>query len=89
MSTFTLNSITVKGLNVIAKLIAGSTLEFTRIAIGDGAMPSGKTPLTVTDLAHWLFNVPIDSVSSGGNGEATVTGIFTNGDRDTGFFTGN
>ena len=86
MSTFTLNSITVKGLNVIAKLIAGSTLEFTRIAIGDGAMPSGKTPLTVTDLSHRLFDVPIDSVTSGGNGEATVTGIFSNGDRDTGFF---
>lgn len=86
MSTFTLNSITVKGLNVIAKLIAGSTLEFTRIAIGDGAMPSGKTPLTVTDLSHRLFDVPIDSVTSGGNGEATVTGIFSNDDRDTGFF---
>lgn len=86
MSTFTLNSITVKGLNVIAKLIAGSTLEFTRIAIGDGAMPSGKTPLTVTDLSHRLFDVPIDSVTSGGNGEATVTGIFSNDDCDTGFF---
>ena len=60
MATFTLNSITVQGLNIIAKLVAGSTLEFTRIAVGDGAMPSDKTPLTVTDLSNRLFDVPIN-----------------------------
>ena len=76
MSTFTLNSITVNGLNVIAKLVAGSTLEFTRIAIGDGAMPSDKTPLTVTDLSHKLFDVAINSVVSDGNGSATIMGTF-------------
>lgn len=86
MSTFTMNSITVQGLNVIAKLVAGSTLEFTRIAIGDGAMPSDKTPLTVTDLAHRLFDVDITSVKSDGTGSATVTGIFSNADKETGFF---
>lgn len=86
MSTFTMNSITVQGLNVIAKLVAGSTLEFTRIAIGDGAMPSDKTPLTVTDLSHRLFDVTINSVTSNGNGSATVTGVFSNADKETGFF---
>ena len=86
MSTFTLNSITVKGLNVIAKLVAGSTLEFTRIAVGDGAMPSDKTPLTVTDLSNRLFDVTINSVVHNGNQSATVTGIFSNADRETGFF---
>lgn len=86
MSTFTLNSITVQGLNVIAKLVAGSTLQFTRIAVGDGAMPSDKTPLTVTDLTNKLFDVDINSVENNGNGSATVTGIFSNADRETGFF---
>lgn len=86
MSTFTLNSITVNGLNVIAKLVAGSTLEFTRIAIGDGAMPSDKTPLTVTDLSHKLFDVAINSVVSDGNGSATIMGTFSNADKETGFF---
>lgn len=86
MSTFTLNSITVQGLNVIAKLVAGSTLQFTRIAVGDGAMPSDKTPLTVTDLTNKLFDVDINSVTHNGNGSATVTGIFSNADRETGFF---
>ena len=86
MSTFTLNSITVKGLNVIAKLVAGSTLEFTRIAVGDGAMPSDKTPLTVTDLSNRLFDVQINSVTSDGTGSATVIGVFSNADKETGFF---
>ena len=86
MSTFTLNSITVQGLNVIAKLVAGSTLEFTRIAIGDGAMPSDKTPLTVTNLTNRLFDVDITKVEHNGNQSATVTGIFSNADRETGFF---
>lgn len=85
MSTFTLNSITVKGLNVIAKLVAGSTLQFTRIAIGDGAMPSDKTPLTVTDLTNKLFDVTIQSVTSS-NGQATVMGVFSNQDNEMGFF---
>lgn len=85
MSTFTLNSITVKGLNVIAKLVAGSTLQFTRIAIGDGAMPSDKSPLTVTDLTNKLFDVTIQSVTSS-NGQATVMGVFSNQDNETGFF---
>ena len=86
MSTFTLNSITVQGLNVIAKLVAGSHLEFTRIAVGDGAMPSDKTPLTVTNLTNKLFDVDINSVTNNGNGSATVKGIFSNADRETGFF---
>lgn len=86
MSTFTLNSITVQGLNVIAKLVAGSTLQFTRIAVGDGAMPSDKTPLTVTDLTNKLFDVDINSVTHNGNGSATVTGVFSNADKETGFF---
>lgn len=86
MSTFTLNSITVQGLNVIAKLVAGSRLEFTRIAIGDGAMPSDKTPLTVTDLTHKLFDVDINSVVNNNNGSATVMGVFSNTASETGFF---
>lgn len=86
MATFTLNSITVQGLNIIAKLVAGSTLEFTRIAVGDGAMPSDKTPLTVTDLSNRLFDVPINRVESDGNQEATVSGIFDNKGLETGFF---
>lgn len=86
MSTFTLNSITTKGLTIIAQLVAGSTLQFTRIAVGDGAMPSDKTPLTVTDLTNKLFDVNISSVVHNGNQSATVTGIFSNADRETGFF---
>lgn len=86
MSTFTLNSITTKGLTIIAQLVAGSTLEFTRIAVGDGAMPSDKTPLTVTDLSHKLFDVDISKVEHNGNNSATVTGIFSNADKQEGFF---
>lgn len=86
MSTFTLNSITVQGLNVISRLIAGSTLEFTRIAVGDGAIPSGKTPLTVTDLSNKLFDVKISTVTSDGKGSATVVGSFDNQSLEVGFF---
>lgn len=86
MSTFTLNSITVAGLGIISRLVAGSTLEFTRIAIGDGAMPSDKTPLTVTDLTNRLFDVDINSVESDGTGSATVSGVFSNEDKEVGFF---
>ena len=86
MSTFTKNSITVKGAVAIAALVAGGTLEFTRISVGDGNIPAGQTAMTMTDLANHLFDVDINEVYSDSESQATVTGVFNNSQTQTGFY---
>lgn len=86
MSTFTKNSVTLKGAVAIAALMAGGTLEFTRIAVGDGNIPEGQTALTMTDLSHHLFDVDINEVYSDSESQATVIGIFNNSQTETGFY---
>lgn len=86
MSTFTKNSITVKGTVAIAALVAGGTLEFTRISVGDGNIPAGQTAMTMTDLANRLFDVDINEVYSDSESQATVTGVFNNSQTQTGFY---
>lgn len=86
MSAFSNNSVTLKGAVAIAALIAGGTLEFTRISVGDGNIPTGQTPLTMTDLAHRLFDVDITEVYSDSESQATVIGVFNNSAVETGFY---
>lgn len=86
MSSFNNNGVTLKGAVIIASLVAGDTLTFTRISVGDGVLPSGQTVLTTEKLVNPLFDVPISSVESDSVAHATVKGIFSNADLDTGFY---
>ena len=43
-------TITVAGRDLITKLIAGQTIELTRIIVGTGSMPEGVEPIDMTDL---------------------------------------
>lgn len=56
-------TVTVKGRNLITSLIAGETIELTRIMVGTGAMPEGVEPIDMTDLvspiAEATSTVPI------------------------------
>lgn len=85
MSAFNNNSVTLKGAAIIASLVTGSTLTFTRIAVGDGTLASGQTALTRERLVNPLFNVPISSVESRTT-QAVVKGTFNNADLNTGFY---
>ena len=38
-------TVTVAGRNLITSLMAGKTIEFTRIMVGSGAMPEGVEPI--------------------------------------------
>lgn len=84
MSAFSINTLTTAGINAIAKLVAGSTMEFTKIQVGDGTI-SGN-PMTMTQLSHVVADVPITSARMTGQGTATITGTFSNADLQLGFF---
>lgn len=43
-------TITVAGRNLITSLMAGETIEFTRIVVGSGAMPEDVEPIDMTEL---------------------------------------
>ena len=56
-------TVTVAGRNLITSLMAGKTIEFTRIEVGSGAMPEGVEPIDmtalVTPVAEGVSTVPI------------------------------
>lgn len=86
MSSFNNNGVTLKGAVIIASLVAGQTLTFTRMAVGDGVLPSGQTPFSTEKMINPLFDVPILNVESDSVAHATVKGVFSNADLDTGFY---
>ncbi len=45
-------TITVKGRDLITSLIAGETIEFTRIVVGSGEMPEGVEPIDMEALVE-------------------------------------
>lgn len=55
-------TVTVAGRNLITSLMAGKTIEFTRIMVGSGAMPEGVEPIDmvalVTPVAEGVSSVP-------------------------------
>lgn len=55
-------TVTVAGRNLITSLMAGKTIEFTRIMVGSGAVPEGVEPIDmvtlVTPVAEGVSSVP-------------------------------
>lgn len=55
-------TVTVAGRNLITSLMAGKTIEFTRIMVGSGAMPEGVEPIDmvalVAPVAEGVSSVP-------------------------------
>ena len=45
-------TITTQGRDLITNLIAGETIEFTRIVVGSGEMPEGVEPIDMTNLVN-------------------------------------
>ena len=86
MSNFFKNSITMKGAVAIAAIISGKKMEFTRMAVGDGNLSGGQTPMTMTGLANPLFNVNIHEIYYDSESQVTIKGSFSNKDLLKGFF---
>ncbi|OPZ65880.1 MAG: hypothetical protein BWY85_00239 [Firmicutes bacterium ADurb.Bin506] len=64
---------TEKGNALIGKLLASQgTLTFTRCTAGDGIIPAGQSPETMTELANYVTDGLIASIVNSGTGEASV-----------------
>ena len=85
--------ITTKGLNVLAKALAGKELQFTRVALGDSVVNGvTKTPtdaqiLNLTALYHECdITLPLVDCRFAGNGAAVVSFKLDNANVTQGFW---
>ena len=78
--------LTEKGNALIGKLLATEgTLKFTKATAGDGSIPSGRSPESMTTLGNYVTDGLIASVESSGTGEASVVVQISSIDLAQGF----
>lgn len=63
---------------LIAKVLAGRcTMHYTRVAVGNGSIPEGSTPATMTEPAGYVMDAKISGVTNPVDGECQVTAQIT------------
>lgn len=85
MAAFPKMTLTNVGQALQTKVLAGETLTFTRIALGDGQL-NGQPIAPLTALISQKATVEVDSVRVVNNSTAQAAGFFSNEDVSTGFW---
>ena len=85
MAAFPKMTLTNAGQALQTKVLAGETLTFTRIALGDGQL-NGQPISPLTALISQKATVEVDSVRVVNTSTAQVAGFFSNKDISTGFW---
>lgn len=85
MAAFPKMTLTNAGQALQTKVLAGATLTFTRIALGDGQL-NGQPISLLTALISQKASVEVDSVRVVDNSTAQASGFFSNADITTGFW---
>jgi hypothetical protein len=66
---------------LIAKVLAGRcTMHYTRVAVGNGSIPEGNTPATMTEPAGYVMDAKLSGVTNPVDGECQVTAQITSDD---------
>lgn len=86
MSFFFDNSITDTGKQLWAEMQAGGTFVPTKIVIGSGYLPTGKTTRTVTAVAEPVKTVTLNKKEKLKGGDFVFGGVFSNEDVETAFY---
>ena len=74
---------TAAGRALLARALAGATLTFTKMEMGDGSRGSGSIE-NMTALAHTVASVGISGLRHSGN-FAVISGVFSNAELSEGF----
>lgn len=85
MAAFPKMTLTNAGQALQTKVLAGATLTFTRIALGDGQL-NGQPISPLTALISQKASVEVDFVRVVDNSTAQASGFFSNADITTGFW---
>lgn len=86
MSVFFDNSITDGGRQLYAEMQAGGAFVPTRIVIGSGYLPTGKTTRTVTSVAEPVKSIELNKKEKLNDGDFVIGGVFTNEDITAAFY---
>ena len=82
--SFTAPKFTGGGRQLQTRVIAGDTLSFTAIKLGDGTMTT-EPIAALTDLIHGIITLPVHEVRRNAD-YADVTGVFQNAGLSSGFY---
>jgi len=83
--SFGLIAFTNRGKALQAKAQAGTQLNFTSIAVGDGQL-SGQAIADLTALIHEVKSITLNKFKTLPGGKAVVGGVLSNQDLQTGFW---
>lgn len=86
MGNFSNNALTNAGRSLLADVQAGAVFIPTKIVIGSGSMPAGKTPATMTDVVTVVKNLAINKKKKTPDGKFIVGGVYTNEDITADFY---
>lgn len=76
--------LTEKGRELLAKGLAGETITFTKMAIGDGTSLTSERERT--ELVNQITTLPILNINAKGNGTCEISALLTNKSVTTGFY---
>lgn len=85
MASFT-NAITDSGRLMLAHAQAGALLIPTRIVIGAGNIPPGRTAATMTAVANPVKELNINKKEAAPDGKYIIGGVYTNSDVTEAFY---
>ena len=80
------NAITENGRLMLAHAQAGAVLIPTRIVLGSGHIPSGKTAATMTSVVTPVKELTINKKEASPDGKCIIGGVYTNADIATAFY---
>jgi len=83
--SFSLIQITTKGRALLARVQTGTTINFTRIKMGDGAI-TNQVIEDMTDVISQKADLGINDLKVLTGGKAKVQSVFTNQGLSTGFY---
>jgi hypothetical protein len=76
--------LTEKGRELLAKGLAGETITFTKMAIGDGTIATSEREMTA--LVNQITTLQLLNVDTKGNGTCEINALLTNKSVTTGFY---
>lgn len=85
MGIFT-NAITDNGRLMLAHAQAGAVLIPTKIVLGSGNLPTGKTPASMTEVVSPVKELGLNKKAVTPDGKCIIGGVYTNADVATAFY---
>lgn len=86
MANFSNLTVTEKGRLLLADVQAGGEFDATRLVMGSGDIPVGKTALTMTSVVFPVISLNIDSKEKTPDGKVIFGGYYSNADVTEAFY---